>query len=564
MKKWPKIFIVIFFIAILFGPSFVGYLKYSQNLYVYNDDAVQYIPPFFHYQKNNTMAPDYFDQYYLDVIYPEGYKMLFATMSKYFSPILISKIVPVFTMFVFLVFVAAIVWRFGGATAGFSALCLVLSGQVFLAKMGGGLPRAFGFPILAAALLAGMYGRIYLLALITVVGAMFYPVTGLISGVFLSSLLLVPNKFTAIKIQWNYKKRCGFLCLIAVVAGSLLIPQILRGGEYGERISANNINQFPEADAGGRYSFGESLENTFFLHDFVNSVVGGMFGSGLPFVANMSLRSQDVAISFVLSVIVLIIIASFRFTINSWKTRNYAAVAYSLFFYSFIFCYLLSIVFLPYLYFPKRYFTYAIPLFCVTIIPILLTAKYRILANKQKMQSVLAVSVTGLIVLLFGGQIDYGSGLIENVARYKPLFDYVGTLPENVLIVGWPKKKYIDGLTYVTGRDIFLSFEFHQVLHSDFVKRMRERTYPLVDAYLATDLEPLIKLRDDFGVDYIIVDSNDFKDIPPRYFQPFDDYIAEKWKNANDRNLSFALPALKSKAVFTNGNIFVIDLNFIK
>jgi len=81
------------------------------------------------------------------------------------------------------VYVAA--GRLGGVAAAFSAAALCLSTDVFLDRMVGGTPRAFGFPLIVAAAVALIFGRTRWLAAVVVISAALYPPIAVVTGLAL-------------------------------------------------------------------------------------------------------------------------------------------------------------------------------------------------------------------------------------------------------------------------------------------------------------------------------------------------------------------------------------------
>ena len=87
----------------------------------------------------------------------------------------------------------------------------------------------------------------------------------------------------------------------------------------------------------------------------------------------------------------------------------------------------------------------------------------------------------------------------------------------------------MDNVPYLSRRNVFLTYETHQVMHLEYMQEMRTRMTALIDAYLGQDIQPLLDLNKRFGVEYLLVDKRHFTKgsplNPPRYFAPFRERI---------------------------------------
>jgi len=137
-------------LILMYGPFLIAHIQNSANPYVFAEDARPWIAPF--------VVSGYASDYYSTLL-PIGYKAFYQIVALVADPIAASKVVP----YPLLLAVIAGVWvaagRFGGVPASFCSAALCLSTGIFLDRMVGGTPRAFGFPLIAAAAVALILGR---------------------------------------------------------------------------------------------------------------------------------------------------------------------------------------------------------------------------------------------------------------------------------------------------------------------------------------------------------------------------------------------------------------------
>jgi hypothetical protein len=151
------------------------------------------------------------------------------------------------------------------------------------------------------------------------------------------------------------------------------------------------------------------------------------------------------------------------------------------------------------------------------------------------------------------------TGLTVDVQQDSQVFEFLRRLPDASLIAGWPSDETVDSIPFLTRRSAFVTYETHQAFHQAYLDEMRRRMRALIDAIFATDPAPLVRLRDDWGVTYLIVDLRYYGPSPPTYFKPFDGWIRVAVERGRDAG--FELPRqIKPAAVFSHGSLSVLDL----
>ena len=228
-------------------------LRQAFKPHLVNDDALQQIFPFFQYTGESAFSGDYIARYYLDC-YPLGYFGLYASAAKLgIDPATLSRGLPFPLWMLSVACVGLAANRLGGKLSAFAAMALALGSNAFMERMGGGLPRSFGFPIISGTLLGLAYGRVFWCAACVVVGALFYPVAAVISGLSLAGMVLASDVVGSEAAAWSFARRLAVLTGTAVLAGVLLLPTAISSSRYGGVVRPWETREYPEAGSGGRY-----------------------------------------------------------------------------------------------------------------------------------------------------------------------------------------------------------------------------------------------------------------------------------------------------------------------
>jgi hypothetical protein len=164
--------------------------------------------------------------------------------------------------------------------------------------------------------------------------------------------------------------------------------------------------------------------------------------------------------------------------------------------------------------------------------------------------------IAAMVLLPFGSRGSTDAGLNVDAESDRRLYDFLGRLPKDVLIAGWPTE--VDNVPYLSRRQVFMSYELHQVLHQGYADEMRRRMRALIDAYFATDQSALVRLRDDFGVTYLVFRQDGLEE-PPPYFRPFSVWAGKAFNDG--MGMGFEIPRQFNAAmVFSDGPFVVLDL----
>jgi len=548
-----------------YGAALEAHMKRSSNPFVFNDDVRPLIYPFFQFHEAGLFPHDYFGAYDRACFFPPGYYLFYRLGSIVADPASVSKMLPYFLLALTVIAVALAARRLAGYLGALVAAALVLSqSHVFLDRMAGGLPRAFVFPALALAATALVYGRPRLLAGIVCASAGFYPVAAMLGGIALMLWLFVlPASDRGEAVDWVLAYRLRLAILTATISALILLPMLVGARAYGRRLGPGDVISYPEVGVGGRYTQETSLSLfETFPQDVIHvarqffTPVGKPWSQKLRDWANNrpdpgANSYGDVILKLISGVL---LVGSVLLAGRSSAGRRLLLLGAAA-----LLGYLTARWLAPYFYFPERYVTYPIPILLVLLIPAAGAAIGAQLSGRRFAalgRAAGVIVIATLVLLPFGGRGSTDAGLNMDVRSQRRLYDFLGHLPKDVLIAGWPTD--VDNVPYVSRRQVFISFELHQVLHQGYAEEMRRRMRAFIDAYFATDPRALVRLRDEFGVTHLIFQQSRLEE-QPLYFRPFSVWAGKAFNEGLGRG--FEIPRQVDTAmVFSDGPFVVLDL----
>ena len=117
----------------------------------------------------------------------------------------------------------------------------------------------------------------------------------------------------------------------------------------------------------------------------------------------------------------------------------------------------------------------------------------------------------------------------------RELIEYIADLPEGSLLAGWPgHSRIIEGVPYWAAQPVLLSYELYAPFSVRIIHLLRPRMNAFIDAYFATELGPIRRLQDEFGVTHLIVNKRDYGKVPG-LFQPFRDRTKKIWEEGTKK-----------------------------
>ena len=549
------------------GPATLASLKYTLDPSRLNGDAQQQIFPFFRYLSPNAFQHDLIADYYLSS-YPLGYRGLYWLGVRFgVDPTALSRALPHLLWVGTTLGVGVAARKLGGCLAAFAAMALMLGSHLYLARIQGGLPRSFGFPCLALALVGLAYARASLCIAAVLLGALFYPVAAVIAGFSLAGMLLLPERTGCSVHGWSWRRRAITLGVTGLTAVALLLPSALATRRFGDVVRPDDIAEYPEAGPGGRYSsesrppFGGFFDGVPRLID--QALLGEMDPWSPGAHAWLVGKAREPRQSEHYRGVSWLLLGAALAGGAALLARERAARRVALLGVAALVGHTLSRFVVPYAYLPERYVAYAVPLLGTLIVVACVAGPFgaRFVHGWRRWLALgVQAAYTAALLALFAGRVAGGAGLTANLRRDQQLFDRILALPESAVIAGWPKG-VMNAVPYAGRRPALLTHETHQAFHKGYVEEMRRRMRAFVDAYFATSPEPLVRLKRDFGVTHLLVQRSHYKN-PPGYFRPFDTYIRERLQAAGGR---YVVPQLlRSAAIFRKGDYFLLDLSKIE
>ena len=550
-----------------YGAALAAHMKRASNPFVFNDDVRLLIFPFFQFHEPGLFPHDYFGAYYLGCSLPPGYYAFYRFGAMVADPACISKVLPYFLLALTVVAVALAARRLAGYLGALVAAALVLSQGIFLEHLAGGLPRAFALPAVALIAVALVYGRPRLLAVIVCGSAGFYPVAAILGGIALVLWLFVLRASDrGDAAEWTLARRVRLVIVTASISGLILLPMVLGARPYGRRLGPRDVTSYPEIGTGGRIL--EAAVPPFdTLPEATLKVARGFFKpDGKAWFENVrdwannrdgtgANSNGDLILKLVAGAL---LVGGVLIAVRSSEGRRLLLLGAAA-------ClgYLAARWLAPYFYLPERYATYPVPILLALLIPAAGAAIGAQLSGRRLSalgQRIGAIVLAAMVLLPFGGRGSTDVGLNTDAESQRRLYDFLGQLPKDVLIAGWPTD--VDNVSYLSRRQVLISYELHLIWHQGCTDEMRRRMRALIDAYFATDPGPLVRLRDEFGVTHLIFQQSRLEE-PPTYFRPFSVWARKAFNEG--RGKGFEIPRqIEATTVFSNGPFVVLDLRRLK
>lgn len=575
---WRQVLAVVVPLCVLFGPGLVAHGVQSSDPMRFNDDVRQQIYPFFKYYEAGLFPADYPAAYYRACM-PLGYQALYTFGGFFFDPASIAKALPYLLLGVVAVAMGVASKRLAGYPGAFVTMSLVFASGVFLERMVGGLPRGFGYPLAALAAMGLTLGRAWFLATLVCVGAAFYPAGAMPAGIALTLMLFVlPAADRGDAATWPLRKRALVIVGVGLLSALILLPTLIASRSYGRTLRPAEQGSFPELGPTGRYSYAPDRSPFMSFPDEALGQAKEMLrpsGRSLVEPVHEWTKTRTPVYRDSHGQTLLEILAAFLMVGGVvMAARDSAGRRLLMLALAAWLGHLLARPVAPYLYLPQRYACYPVPVVLAVMIPAcaaalgnaLFCSRADLRASNVKargpwLRSWLPVAIAGLFVLVpFGGLGNASTGMPIHVTSHKSLYDFLRTLPKDSLIAGWPTD--MDNVPYLSRRQVLVHYEVHQAFHERYVVEMRQRMRALIDAYFATDVGPLVRLRDAWKVTHFVF-RPDYLRRRPNYFSPFGEWTEAAFKRGKAHG--FELPRqVEAARVFSDETDIVLDLKRLK
>lgn len=551
--------IVVYFMFDLYVDELYEHLDNSLDPKRFNDDVRQQIPPFYRFfGDNRAFDHDYIYGYYYDA-FPIGYKLLYTYAARWgIDPQRMSGWLPLVLHVATAALLMVSADRFGGKPSAFAIGCLWLASGAFH-QLVGGLPRAFGFPIVALAILALTLGRPRILALAAILGAGFYPMVGALSGLTLAFwLLLLPARHRGVAASWSVRRRVGELAVAGTLAVLVIVPSFLNTRKYGDIVRPHDEIIYPEAGSKGRLNPIDRPPFNAFIDEATTWIRGYVIkpGEAEPFVEQPRKRlSRDHGEPYRAAVAALLGLSLAGF-IASLRT-NAAAVRIVLLLMAAFVAYVLAKPVLPLFYLPSRYPKFTAPPLMMLFVSVGALGLLSLGRHGPLQRMLCSTSLAVVVLALLGADVDPKRGLSKDLKGQVPLLEFVAELPDDVVLAGVPGGP-IENVPFYSRRGVLITRETHQPFHHGFVVETRERMNDFIDAYWAAEEAPIRALMERHHVTHLIVRPADFRGKPPKYHAPFRERITEIHRK--HRGSYLMLDLLEPGSIFEHEGHHVVDL----
>lgn len=556
-ERWLRGPLVSALLALLllaaYGPMLLRHAEVAFDPLAFADDVRVLIFPLFRLEDAALFPGDPIVEYYLSSL-PLAYRAVYEIFAPIAGVVALERALPLLELAVLLYFVGRVAHELGGRAAAFGAIGLVLGSSYFLARMAGGLPRGFAAPLLAASSYFLVMGKARALAVTTVLAAAFYPVMGVLSGLSLAGLLLVPRLDRGSAEAWSLARRLRLLGTTLLGVVLVVLPTYVAMRGYGASITPEMFGVYPEAGEFGRFDPADRPPFPWFPSASFVYLKLALVGAGAPLLATADLRAHANAL---LGVLVPVALAGVVFAaLKDTRARRLGVM-----FGALLVGHHLSLLVSPRLFLPERYVAYAVPLLSVLSLPVALATFGRRLSARRStaLASVAPYALNAVLLLVLSARGVAGAGVTLRVPEWEGSFyRTIAALPKDALVAGFPGGA-IDNVPYLSRRSAFVTRETHLPFHTRFTELMRERTRALTRAYFATSREELVDFRDRFRVTHLLVERHHFLAAPP-YFAPFGAEVRAAYTRG--KPAGFAVErALERTRVAESGGLVLLDLS---
>jgi hypothetical protein len=531
--------------------------------YALNGDAYQHLAPMWFARQSPDTISDYTMRYYLTAIIPAFFKWLYAGMTIWFEPAAASKVLTVILSLAFIGLSTACSLRLAGGAAAALSFFLATAGVVRNMFFMGGIQRGFGFCLASLALYFVIQGRLVALAVVAVISAGFYPAASIYMICALGLLVILPEAYRGTTKTWGLSRRLALVTTTGALACLVVLPLILNGKNYGERLSRAAESEYQEWGSAGRYNQGDRGVSAGFLRKTFFSTLSSIYAPRLDRalvretdVGDLEL-SRDIIPTMKPVLVMVLTVALAGFTLfRSRLSLSPQALRCAIFFCAMLISFFAAKIFFPILYIPSRYLILGV----VSLTPIAFPAIWSNAFSKN-----LRSGLRNFIIITFGALLLYYLGWTSlqirrfpSVSGNRSLFNFIKTLPEDVVIASWPRG-VANYIPLFTKRSVLVFEEGHQVFHRDFLEEMRRRTRALIAAYSAIDEKPFITLNRDYNVSYLLIQRSHLRELPD-YFAPFGYELKTARSAIGDQRL-FLRELIEKHAVFNSGDHILVDIN---
>ncbi len=485
---------------------------------------------------------------------------VYRLLSFFWDPLWVSKVLPLVLSVVSAVYVFRLAQCLAGSGTGIIASLLFMIMPVFPGVMAGGTPRAYAYPLLISFLFYLIRKNFFKTSVVLLLQPLFYPSIFFVCGLTYFLAFVEMRPFRLVK---QHAGRLLYFTAAVTLGVAMLVGRYLvnQNPTLGNIVTKTQVANWPELSVEGRYAVVPT-------GPLLQAIIGQTRATFMPLIAYspiyLALRelkpaslTPGILKGFIWWIIPFILIALIGFLVVEIKRGGFIFPRELLYLLvaSGIMYELADLVFLQ-LWLPARYIQYSLPVIAIVIVSL---AMGRIIAKitRPRLKTLASGVVIGVLLLHFN--INRNAGM-DNQSDKKDFFEYLGTLPKNVLIAAYPS--LADYIPTFSKRKVFLNYELSQPYVDKYWFAISARTYEFFDAYYSDDLAKVVTFCDKNHIDYLIVDkrhfTREFLDVRRIYFEPFNSYIKKITRDKTGYALLQNLPKL---ITFQDGNIVIIRVS---
>lgn len=578
MGRWRRLgsWLLVGLCLYWFLPTWILHIRRTFDPFTFNDDARILIWPFLRQADPALFPNDPFVDYYLSGL-PEGFLALYRIVGRLGYAKVTSEILQYVSVLSVAGFLGLSARRLGGPLAAFLTTVIVLGSEPFFDRAGGGLPRAFAFPLISAGLYALVLGRPMALALLAIAGAAFYPVVAALLGLSLFLLLVLPGHWRqtssdqqrslaspqdSVKMPRNgpwtsLRSRALLLLGTMICLVVLVVPMDMRLRAYGDVITPAMLPDFPEAALGGRLTPEQHPPYESFARAFARHAQLTLVGSGEPIGRRLAtwLRAEDKRTKGFL--VLTIALAAIQAV---WRARRRPELLRPwLLLMAAILGHALASMVAPRLFLPERYVQYSVPPSLALLVGVGFGSA-RPAETPSRHRLALQIVAVALIVGILGGRGTSWVGIEVYVPPgERPMYSAFSRLPRNSVIAGWPVGP-TENVPYLSGRRVLSNFQLEMPFHSKFTLESRARLAAFFEAYFATSPDPIRRLCTKFHVTHLLYDPSHFSGEAPDYYAPYRRMVAHHHRLAREADPLLVQLSTRAGTQHFAGGLALVDL----
>ena len=492
------IIIIVCLFVVLFAPLLIKHYNLVHDPWIINDDQRAQIFEFYNEGGEWVFNGDYIVDYYKRAFFPPGFNVLYSFAGFLGDPLIFSKYLQEFLFVVFLIFLFLIGKDQGNILVGMLCLLCGFLSDYYLFSVAGGLPRAFSFPLIAGFCWGLISWKLWIIIPMLLLQLLFYPPSALPCCITFTVWLLFPHLTGMDTKRFNVKKRLFILALVGMLAFIIVLPNII-SRSYGEKITYQNMHEYPEIGKNGRYR-----NHPYFVPPFPSLTKQALKTAEKSFSGNGFFKISDAGKKIILVLFGLMSLVGWAFLINQRKK----ACALLILLASGCLGYQIAIWLWPYLFIPERSIVYTFPI-ALHIGLVLGTIEFL----KNVFQKIplpkpdTAIAIASLILFIFmtAFLVDKnlpGKGLYSEHKRAE-FYEYIKyNLPQSALLAGFPQD--VDSIPLLSRKHILAGGETYRVHYTKYVLEMRKRTAAVIDAVFSDNVEAIKRLRDEFHVTHLV------------------------------------------------------------